>query len=125
MSGTLFPFPRRVSGPSVAQLHSRLIDLLAQVRIPFDLPSSNRASDKAAGLRGDAQYLHDIYKLLEPIVERVAQKAADEADCKDVTELARVPLEALDDYVLSVMRGRAYDIEDELQEELWSFRQRG
>src|SRR4029079_11197943 len=119
MSGILFLFPRRVAGPSVAQLHSRLIDLLAQVRVPSDLPSSNRASDKAAGLRGDAQYAHDIYKLLEPIVERVAQEAADETDCKDVTELAGVPLEALNDYVLSVMRGQADDIDEEQQAEFW------
>ena len=122
MTGTLFPFPRRVSGPSAAQLHRRLIDHLSQVRIPADLPSSNGASDQAAGLRGNAQYRHDIYKLLEPIVERVAQKAADEADCKDVTELAGVPLEALKDYVLSVLRGQADDIDEEQQAEFWSFR---
>jgi hypothetical protein len=99
-----------------------LLDILALVRVPSDLPSSTNVFDRSAGLRNDAQYLFDLYKALEPIVERVAQKAVDEADCKDVTEFAPVPLEALDDYVLSVMRGRADDMEEEVQDDLWASR---
>jgi hypothetical protein len=99
-----------------------MLDILAQVRGPSDLPLSTNVFDRSAGLRDDAQYLHDLYAALEPIVERVAQKAVDETDCKDVTAFAPVLLEALDDYVLSVMRGRAEDMEEEVQDDLWASR---
>jgi hypothetical protein len=45
-----------------------------------------------------------------------------ETDCKYVTEMAKVPLEALDDCVLSVMRGHVDAMERAAQDNFWARR---
>lgn len=116
---SLFPFPPRKRVQSHAERHQRMIYLLSQLAPPSDLPSSNRASSQAAGLRAQARYLRDLQSLVQPVIEHVVARAVDEADCKDVTDMTATPLEALEDNVLSAMEARADEIKEDAQASFW------
>jgi hypothetical protein len=83
---------------------------------PYDISST---ANQAVGLRDNAEYLAELHRQLQPIVARVAELAADYTGCKDTSEMAGIPLEALDDTVLSVMRDYADLLDDDRQGDLF------
>ncbi len=88
--------------------------------VPGDLPYDIGSTvNQAIGLRDNAEYLAELHRQLQPIIARVAELAADFTGCKDTSDMAGAPLDALDDYVLSPMRGYAELLEDDSQGDLF------
>ena len=112
----LFPFPAKKRQRTTAELHRTLIDALATMKIPEAVDPTEPPHARAACPRHDATYLGELHQLLQPIVKHVVERDAAEVGNRDLSDYASLPCEVLDDMILSAMKGRAAEIEEDEQD---------